>query len=126
MSTDIALRLAYGANILILAPVVLWLVRAEGTAIIFGPAMAESQGLRLLVVALWSAILLCSAVGLLAPRLFVGILVLQIIYKSIWLICYVAPVWREQGAAAVPWGPAVCFAAIIAIWPFIVVQALHG
>lgn len=118
---DTLLRFAYGANIVILVPVVWALVAAGSPAAVFGPGVNESPGLRLLVVSLWGAILACSVLGMFAPRAFVAILLLQVIYKAAWLIAYVLPTWRN--GEAVPWGPAVTFAAIVLIWPIILVLA---
>lgn len=117
MTLDVLLRAAYGANILILVPVVAALFTTASPAAVFGPGVSESPGLRLLVASLWAAILLCSVFGLFAPRAFVAILLLQVIYKSTWLLAYVLPVWRS--GEAVPWGPAVTFALIVLIWPVI-------
>lgn len=117
INADILLRAAYGANILILAPVVVALVMTGSPSAVFGPSVSESPGLRLLVASLWGAILVCSALGLFAPHAFVAILVLQVIYKSAWLLSYVVPAWRR--GLPVPWGPAVTFLAIVLIWPII-------
>lgn len=125
MSSDTLLRAAYALNILILAPVLIGLVAARNGPLVpaLGGVITESEGLRLLLFSLWGAILLMSALGLAAPAVFWPVLLLQVVYKSAWLAAYVAPVWRAQGAAAVPWGPAVCFALIVAVWPIILVQA---
>lgn len=94
MNVDLLLRLAYGANILILMPVVLALVGTGGPTAVFGPGVADSPVLRTLVASLWGAILVCSGLGLFAPREFVAILLLQVIYKSAWLLAFVLPAWR--------------------------------
>ncbi|GJE01189.1 hypothetical protein [Methylobacterium isbiliense] len=121
MSGDLLLRLAYAANILILLPVVTAL-HWRGTAGVFGPEVADSPALRLLVAALWGAILVCSAIGLAWPRVMVGILVLQVVYKSIWLVTFVLPVWRAGDP--VPWGPALTFVPIVLLWPVILLRNL--
>lgn len=125
MSSETLLRLAYGANIVILAPVLAGLLLARNGPNVpaIGGAVAESQGLRLLVASLWGAILVLSALGLAAPVVFWPVLLLQIVYKSAWLAGYVGPTWRTQGARAVPWGPSVCFAAIVVLWPLILIRA---
>lgn len=119
MTDDMLLRLAYGANILILLPVVtalLW----SGTAAVFGPGVPESTGLRLLVAALWGAILLCSVIGLAWPRPMMGILLLQILYKTGWLLTFVLPAIRAS--EPVPWGPTLVFIPIILLWPLILIR----
>lgn len=120
MTLETLLRAAYGANILILLPVVATMARPDGTATIFGPAVPESPGLRLLVAALWTGIMVASALGLFAPRAFAGVLVLQVVYKALWLGLFILPLWRAEGAAAVPWDPVVPFALIVLLWPLLI------
>lgn len=128
MSATALLRAAYAANILILAPVITGLLLARNGPGVpaLGGAIAESAGLRLLVASLWAAILALSAAGLVAPSLFWQVLVLQVIYKSCWLVGYVLPLWRAEGPAAVPWGPTLCFVAIVALWPVVLAQAARS
>ena len=128
MQAETLLRAAYAANIAILVPVVCGLVLAKNGPYVpaIGGVVAESEGLRLLVASLWGAILLMSLGGLVAPILFWQVLVLQVLYKSAWLMGYVIPLWRSEGAAAVPWGPAICFAVIVAIWPLILLHAARA
>ncbi len=125
MPAEVWLRLAYAANIVILAPVLAGLLVGRNGPLVpaLGGVITESEGLRLLVASLWGAILVMSLGGLVQPGLFWQVLVLQVVYKSAWLSLYVIPVWRTQGASAVPWGPALCFAAIVALWPVILVAA---
>ena len=120
MTADLALRLAYGANIVILTPVVAALLTGPAQRV-FGPATPDVPGLRLLVAALWGAILLCSVVGLLRPSAMAAILLLQVIYKAAWLALFVVPAIRT--ADPVPWGPAITFVPIVLIWPFILAAA---
>jgi hypothetical protein len=121
MTADLLLRLAYGANILILLPVLVAL-SARGTASVFGPGVPDSPALRLLVASLWSAILVCSVLGLGWPRQMSAILLLQVIYKTAWLATFVIPAWRN--GAPVPWGPALTFVPIILLWPIILFRNL--
>lgn len=125
MSPKSLLRAAYALNIAILAPVLIGLIAARNGPLVpaLGGTITESEGLRLLLTSLWGAILLLSALGLIAPVVFWPVLLLQIVYKSAWLAAYVGPVWRAQGAEAVPWGPAVCFAFIVVAWPLILLHA---
>jgi hypothetical protein len=119
MMLDTLLRAAYGLNILILVPVVGSLLLSAGgpTVAVFEGKVPESAGLRLLVASLWAAILACSVFGLIAPRAFVGILLLQVIYKSLYLGIFVLPQIRSQGWDAVPWGVSLSFLFIIGLWP---------
>jgi hypothetical protein len=123
VSTDVALRLAYGFNILVLAPV-LWTLyghRGSGEIAALGGGIANSDGLRMLVGSLWSGVLLVSVVALFwQPRTFVALLVFQVVYKAIYLLSFVLPVLRQQGWEAIPLGPAVVFLFVVVVWPFII------
>lgn len=110
------LWLPYIANIVILVPVVWMMFGAQTGPTLFGGDVENSEGLRLLVGSLWFAILLASVAGLFAPHFFRPVLLIQIVYKATWLAAFVMPLWMRGGE--VPWGIAVIFAAIVAIWPF--------
>lgn len=111
------LRIAYAANILILVPVCWGMVLGAGVASVFEGKIDESAGLRLLVGSLWFAILVCSVAGLAMPRLFAPLLVVQIIYKSLWLLLFVAPLVAAGRGSDVPWGISASFILIVAIYP---------
>ena len=110
------LWLPYGANILILAPVVWGMFGAWAGPTLFGGDVENSQGLRLLVGSLWLAILLASVAGLFAPQFYRPVLLIQIVYKATWLATFIAPLWQRGGE--VPWGITVIFAGIVLTWPF--------
>jgi len=114
----IALKLAYVANIVILLPIALptALRRFDVAQGRFQP----SEGWEILVGSLWTAILLCSVGGLFWPEPFVVVLLLQVIYKSMWLGLYAAPRVLSGRAREVPSGIAFSFLGIVAVWPFII------
>jgi hypothetical protein len=111
-----ALLVAYAANITILVPVCFAMLR--GTEAVFEGTVAPSDGLRLLVFSLWAAILLASVLGLVWPAVFWPVLLLQVIYKSLYLAIFVAP--RVVAGLPVPRGVTATFAAIVALWPFLI------
>ncbi len=49
----------------------------------------------------------------------VGILILQVFYKALFLGLVVFPLWQSQGVEAVPFGLSLSFMAIVITWPFI-------
>lgn len=115
------LKVAYLANIVILVPVCAFLFagRARGVGVIFQDAVVDSAGLRLLVGSLWFAILAASAAGLVWPAFFAPVLAIQIVYKTLWLVLFVAPLIMSRRGARVPWGIAITFAAIVMTYPII-------
>ncbi len=113
------LRLAYVANILILAPICWNMFFGSGVASVFEAKVEESAGLRLLVGSLWLAILVGSTIGLLAPRFFAPIILIQIFYKSLWLLVFVLPLIAAGKSDQVPWGISTTFIAIVVSYPFL-------
>ncbi len=119
MKLDTLLRAAYGLNILILVTVVGSLLVSAGgpTVAVFEGKVPESAGRRLLVASLRAGILVCSVFGLISPWAIVGILLLRVIYKSLYLRILVFPQIRSQGWHTVPWGLSLSFLLIIGLWP---------
>ncbi|MBX9689956.1 MAG: hypothetical protein K2X27_24815 [Candidatus Obscuribacterales bacterium] len=116
------LLIAYTANIIILVPVLVSMFIDRGTMQIraFQNQVQNSDGLRLLVASLWSAILLLSLAGLVQPERYIAVLILQVIYKFIYLVVYIVPRARENGLQSVPLGLSLSFAAIVIIWPILI------
>lgn len=119
MPRTIFLQIAYVANIIVLLPVCYGLMFGSGVGGVFEGKVDESQGLRLLVGALYAAILLASVAGLFAPLFFAPVLLIQIVYKSIWLLVFILPLYRTAGSAAVPWGISGTFITIVATYPLL-------
>lgn len=118
------LKFAYAANILILVPVCWGMFLGSGTASVFQGQVAESAGLRLLVGSLWAAILLASVAGFWAPGFFAPVILIQIVYKALWLATFVLPLIIAGRGAEVPWGIATIFAAIVVTYPFLFWKAV--
>jgi len=113
------LRVAYVLNILILIPVCASLfVCPEGKP----PAAMEgkftdSVGLRMLLFSLWSTVLLGSVCGLLYPFSLRGLLVFQVVYKSIFLVSFVRP--RLSAWSSLPAGLISSFVMIVLLYPLL-------
>jgi hypothetical protein len=112
------LQIAYCANVAILVPIavptMLRLWRTDQGC------FAESSGWRVLVGSLWTAILVLSVLGLRDPVRFAPMLLLQLIYKSLWLAFYALPEARRGNWRSIPVGITAPFAAIVAIWPWLI------
>ncbi len=112
------LRNAYIANILILVPIAFWtLLSARADVLVFQGKMPSGHAMTHLVGCLWMAILVCSFIGLRCPREMIAILVLQLIYKRLFLALVIWPIARAGGTEALPPRIATSFAAIVLIWP---------
>lgn len=119
------LELPYALNILILVPVCLSLARHDGGANleVLERKVANSDGLRWLLLSLWTTILLGSVVGLFEPVRMAPLLAVQIVYKSIWLLTFILPLARAEGLAAIPRAITAVFVFIVLVWPFFFVAA---
>ncbi|MEP2102857.1 MAG: hypothetical protein ABJP02_06090 [Parasphingorhabdus sp.] len=113
------LYIAYIANILILMAICWNMFVGSGVASVFEGKVDESTGLRLLVGSFWLAILVGSTAGLFAPRFFAPIIVIQIFYKSLWLLVFVLPLVMAGKSDQVPWGIATTFIVIALSYPIL-------
>lgn len=111
------IQLAYAANLIILLPIAVpTLLGLWDTA---QHRFEESAGWRVLVGALWTAIFIGSALGLRAPLQYAPLLLMQIIYKTLWLAVYAAPRLLRRQTAQIPSGIALCFIAIVLVYPLV-------
>ena len=117
------LRIAYIANILILIPVCFGMLAGNGVASVFEGKVDESVGLRLLVGSLWFAILAASVAGIWLPRTFAPLVVVQIVYKTLWLVTFAAPLILSGQSGRVPWGIAGSFIGIVLVYPVLLTRS---
>lgn len=119
------LQIAYLANLVILGPVLVSMFRDAGTKEIraFQSQVENSDGLRLLVASLWFAIFVLSIAGIFQPEAFVPVLLLQVIYKLVYLIAYVLPTARARGLNGIPQGLSLSFVLIVIAWPVLIALA---
>ena len=111
--------LPYIANIIILVPV------AMGTLFNLLPIadghFPESAGWRLLVGSLWTAILVGSVMGLFNPLVFSPLLLLQVIYKALWLGVYTLPrLIIGDPAREIHWVISIIFVLIVLLYPLVI------
>lgn len=113
-----ALQFAYVANLAVLlptaVPTLLRICRTDQGC------FPESAGWRVLVGSLWTAITVLSALGLRDPMRYSPVLLLQLIYKSLWLVVFALPLVRRREAHLIPPGIAISFFAIVLIWPWLI------
>ena len=112
------LQFAYALNIFILIPVAIpTLFHLFSTD---QARFAESAGWRTIVGSFWLAILLTSVLGLFFPERMIPVLLIQLIYKSSWLLVYALPRAIRGRWQEIPWGIASSFLLLVAIWPFLI------
>lgn len=113
------LLLPYIANIVILIPVALGSL--TGLLPTSRGHFPESPGWRTITGSLWTAILACSIAGLFHPIIFAPILLLQVIYKIIWLIGYVLPrLWNTESRNEIHLGITLSFLLIVIFYPLVI------
>ena len=113
-----AIQLLYLANLVILMPVaiptLLNLFRTDQGC------FESSVGWRVLVGSLWTGIMLLSLLGMWEPVRLSPVLVLQVIYKSLWLLVYALPLMMRREWQRIPCGITISFVAIVIVWPWLI------
>jgi hypothetical protein len=112
----------YLLNVIILVPVCMMMFfgNNKDTVQAFQATVVDSPGLRLLVGSLWFSILICSVLGLNEPKKFVPILLMQWIYKTVFIVSYIIPHYIRYGTRLLPTGITATFSAIILVWPYFI------
>ncbi|HMD67375.1 MAG TPA: hypothetical protein VKF42_00755 [Chitinivibrionales bacterium] len=113
------LLLPYIANIVLLVPVALGSL--FGLYPVSRAHFPESAGWRTLTGSLWTAILIASVLGLFQPVLFCPVLLLQVIYKTLWLLVYVAPrIAKADRRSEIDWGTSTTFLLVVVLYPLVI------
>ncbi len=116
----------YAVNIAVLTPVCWALLagpepRATGSEV----AGLTAPVLGFLVASLWTGILVCSVIGLMLPREMMAVLILQVIYKAVFLAREALP----SLVAGIQDGPplllTIIFLAIVLTYPIVIWHALR-
>ena len=116
------LWLPYIFNILVLSPVgLLTLLGGErGGQLACQNKFPESEGFRTILGSLWTAILIGSVLGLFFPVTMSALLLIQVIYKSLWLLVFVMPRLLKGKISEVPSGIALVFLVIMLSYPWVI------
>jgi hypothetical protein len=116
------LVLPYVFNIIILIPIGLLTLLGgdKGGQLACQGKFPESEGFRTILGSLWTAILIGSVLGLLFPITMSALLLIQVIYKTLWLLVYAMPRMLKQRNSEVPWGIASTFLIIIVSYPWVI------
>ena len=116
------LLLPYIFNIFVLIPIgLLTLLGGEkGGQLACQGKFPESEGFRTILGSLWTAILIGSVLGLLFPITMSALLLIQVIYKTLWLMVYAMPRILKQRSNEIPWGIALTFLVIVVSYPWVI------
>lgn len=116
------LLLPYVFNIVILVPIGLTTLLGgeRGGQLACQGKFPESEGFRTILGSLWTAILLGSILGLFYPVTMSPLLLIQVIYKTLWLIVFVTPRLLGGRSGEVPWGISMTFLVIVVNYPLVI------
>lgn len=117
----VLLRFVYGANVLVAGSVGVLALFAPAYAakVVFSGTVSPSFAMQV-VGAFWVAIAALSAVGLFYPLAVAPVLVLQVIYKGLWLLGVAVPALLAGEADALPLGMAGFFLIWVVALPFVI------
>jgi hypothetical protein len=112
----------YIFNIIVLIPVgLLTLLGGErGGQLACQNKFPESEGFRTILGSLWTAILIGSVLGLFFPVAMSALLLIQVIYKSLWLLVFVMPRLLKGKISEVPSGIALVFLVTVLSYPWVI------
>ena len=116
------LLLPYLFNILVLIPVGLK-TPFEGVPIgrlVFRGKLPESAEMRTISASAWTVILIGSVIGLFHPVSMSPVLLIQVIYNSLWLGVFVVPLLVRGRFGEVDWGFAGTFLFIVLTYPWVI------
>ncbi|MDX2283953.1 MAG: hypothetical protein NW241_07305 [Bacteroidia bacterium] len=111
------MKLIYAANVIVAGWISITSLFFPRTAqaTVFGGSVAYSEVIRL-AGALWGAIFLLSVLGLIWPRQMSLVLLMQLIYKTAWLLAAALPALLRQ--EPYPRAMALFFLAWVLVLPF--------
>ena len=116
------LLLPYIFNILVLIPVGLTTPfgGAAGRRLVFQGKLPESAGIRTISGSFWTVIVIGSVIGLFHPVSMSPLLLIQVIYNSLWLGVFVVPLLVRGRSGEVHWGIAGTFLFIVLTYPWVI------
>jgi hypothetical protein len=117
----ILLRSIYIANIIV-AGTVGWMSLfdpSRASITVFSGTTEPNIPMRI-VGSFWLTIALLSGVGLFSPVRFSVVLLVQLIYKSLWLLAVAVPAILAERTDSIPIGMAIFFTIWVIILPFVI------
>lgn len=120
MTTSTYLKLGYYNNLLVLGYVFIQYISGND---ISQDSFTDSVGWRLIALSLWSAIFIGSILGISSPSKWANLLLIQIIYKVIWLSTYVIPLAWDGRWDLIPPGITISFTYISLWYPYLLLKS---
>ena len=116
------LLLPYAFNVLVLIPIglVTLLGGERGGRLACQGKFPESAGFRTILGSLWTAILIGSVLGTFYPVPMSPLLLIQVIYKTLWLLVFVLPRLLGGRSQELPWGISLTFLVIVVSYPWVI------
>ena len=115
------LLLPYIFNIVVLIPVGLTPFGGEaGRRLVFQGKLPEGAGIRTISGSFWTVIVIGSVIGLFHPVSMSPVLLIQVIYNSLWLSVFVVPLLIRGRGGEVNWGIAGTFLFIVLSYPWVI------
>lgn len=95
----------------------------RGGRIVCQGKFPESAGFRTILGSLWTAILIGSVLGLFHPVPMSPLLLIQVIYKTLWLVVFVLPRLLAGRRGEVLWVISLTFLVIVVSYPWVIPRA---
>ena len=116
------LLLPYLLNIIVLLPVGLMALLGgpEAQRRLFQGKYPDSPGIRTILGSLWTALLIGSILGLFYPVSMSPILLIQVIYKTLWWLVFILPRLSSGRSQEIHWPMAGLFIFIILTYPWLI------
>jgi len=112
----------YIFNIIMLLPIGLMtlLGSAATQRRLFQGKYPDSPGLRTILGGMWTAIFICSVIGLIYPVAMSPLLLFQVIYKTLWWLVFVLPRLLTGRSEQIHWPIAGTFLFILLTYPWVI------
>jgi hypothetical protein len=119
-------NIPYLINCLILFPVVLnlWCYSTESRFSLFDNNVPNVPSLRLLIASFWTSLLLVSIIGIIYPHHMVALLIIQVVYKALYMLTSILPDYYRYGKSKTPFAMIIIFALICVIWPWFIIELI--
>ena len=87
---------------------------------VFQGKLPEGAGIRTISSSFWTLIVIGSVIGLVHPISMSPLLLIQVIYNSLWLGVFVVPLLIRGRCGEVNWGIAGTFLFIVLSYPWVI------